>query len=334
MAKSKILGLDIGGSHLKMALCENGSVIRLAEAAMPENMVKNGEITMWDALAVFVKEQIREAGINARYVSIALPVSDSYLVRTKMPKMPVKQLMLNIPYEFHEFLTEDADQYSFDYAVLGERDNELDLVLAAVRKDLIPKYETMCRRAGLRLRAVIPEELCLRRILLQHEERSGCSHGEQDYAVLDLGEDANKMHFFTKGEFDVTRTMEPGCRQITEAISNASGESMHTAMLNQDFQTERNEAVQNDPQIEDIYSNIAMQIMRVLNFYSFNNPSNNLDRVYYCGGGSKIRGLMDALRENIDLPLVDIGELINTTEENKEACTVMPIAVGSTTLNV
>ena len=53
--------------------------------------------------------------------------------------------------------------------------------------------------------------------------------------------------------------------------------------------------------------------MRVLNFFNFNHPENNLDAMYYCGGGAQIQHLIDAVGENLDLPLVPITELMQSS---------------------
>ena len=39
---------------------------------------------------------------------------------------------------------------------------------------------------------------------------------KKDFAVLDLGTKALRMHFFRKGIYDTTRTMEPGCEEIEQ----------------------------------------------------------------------------------------------------------------------
>lgn len=50
----------------------------------------------------------------------------------------------------------------------------------------------------------------LERILehMQNGER------DKDFAVVDLGTKALRVHFFRKGIYDITRTMEPGCEEI------------------------------------------------------------------------------------------------------------------------
>ena len=39
--------------------------------------------------------------------------------------------------------------------------------------------------------------------------------------------------------------------------------------------------------LEEQYRTRAVQVMRVLNFYSFNNVNNTIGSLYYCGGGAR-----------------------------------------------
>ena len=41
---------------------------------------------------------------------------------------------------------------------------------------------------------------------------------KKDYAILDLGTKALRIHFFRKGIYDITRTMEPGCEEIERLL--------------------------------------------------------------------------------------------------------------------
>lgn len=50
--------------------------------------------------------------------------------------------------------------------------------------------------------------------------------------------------------------------------------------------------------LEEQYRTRAVQVMRVLNFYSFNNVNNTIDSLYYCGGGARYGELIDAVERN------------------------------------
>ena len=75
---------------------------------------------------------------------------------------------MNLPYEFHDFVQGDKDQYFYDYAVVavgegrkGEDGKEepptLDLLAAATRKETIAAYRRMLRLAGMKLVRAVPE---------------------------------------------------------------------------------------------------------------------------------------------------------------------------------
>ena len=54
--------------------------------------------------------------------------------------------------------------------------------------------------------------------------------------------------------------------------------------------------------LDERYRSIGIQIMRVLNFYSFNNADNTIDTLYYCGGGARFKELLDGeLAPEVDL---------------------------------
>lgn len=62
----------------------------------------------------------------------------------------------------------------------------------------------------------------------------------------------------------------------------------------------------------------AVQVMRVLNFYSFNNVNNTIDSLYYCGGGARYGELIDALKETLDLPVRSVAELLPEVSLDEE----------------
>jgi type IV pilus assembly protein PilM len=331
MANQKLLGFDIGSGYMKIALCEDGLPSEAVCVKMPDHLVKDGRITSYGAMADFIKEQIQAKGIHTKNCAVSLPADACYIRRSTMPKMTVKQLAVNIPYEFHEFITEEISSYFYDYAVLGSSGKEMDLLLVAAKKKMLDEYNQMFRRARLKLQAIVPEELCYGRLLRNYERTHGMPQGEKDYVILDLGHGSLEVHFFRRGIYEVTRSLEPGCAKVVEAIANVSGTDEHSVMMREEYDLQENE--ESDTQeLETLYGNMAMQVMRVLNFYSFNNPDNNLDRVYYCGGGSCFPGLMDELRNNIEMPLVDIAELMEGSDVPRRSRTRIGAAAGATLL--
>lgn len=330
MAKKRLMGIEIGNYRMKMAVCENGVLEEFLYADVPDNMVRDDEIVSWEAMADFIGETMAENNISCKEVALALPDKLAYITRIRMPLMTINQLKVNLPYEFHDYITEDMDKYFYDYSVISIDEDpesgkkEMDLVGVAASKEIVDKYRTMFRRAGLRLVLVAPAVLAFRNIIKDHEQVRGITE-KQDYAILDLGHKSIKLHFFTGGEYEITRTMEPGCEVFTETASEAQSVEKHIAQIN--FETDRDE-IQSSEVMTDNYSHMAVEIMRVMNFYGFNHPENNLTRIHYCGGGENIGPLLAAIQDTMEYQMTGISELITDKTEAMDLLVQGPQALG------
>jgi type IV pilus assembly protein PilM len=58
------------------------------------------------------------------------------------------------------------------------------------------------------------------------------------------------------------------------------------------------------------YENIAVELMRALNFYRFSNPDSHLEDIWICGGGACIRPLQESISETLDLKIHTAAELL------------------------
>ena len=193
-----MLGFDIGACELKLVQWDGSKVRRALTAPMPDNLVKNGVIISYPAMADFIKETARENRVSGRDCAVILPASHAFLRRITVPAMTEEQLRVNLPYEFRDFLTLDKDKYFYDYAVNSlDRDEEgtpkqLDLTAAAVPKEVIEDYRDMFRRAGFRLRTAIPVECAYANLLRAHGDTEG-----KEFSFLDLGHTAARLHIFS-----------------------------------------------------------------------------------------------------------------------------------------
>lgn len=329
MAKS-LLGIEIGDYSVKLAVTKEARVERIVKRELPDNMVREGNITSWEAMADFLKDILKEEKINCREAAVVLPESLTYVRSVTMPAMTIEQLKVNLPYEFRDYISEDKEKYFYDYAVVEmHRDEEgnptsMDLMAAAVQKSVIEQYRILCKRAGLKLVVAAPEVSALQNIVHRIMERSG---RRQDVALLDLAHEAIRLSIFTNGEYDVTRNMEPGCSALVGIAAEVFDVDTHVALMN----IQKNyQDIWNHENAIGLYSRIAVEIMRVINFYGFNHPDHSLDRVYYYGGGAKITPLLEEIQGTIEQELVSLDKLFESDERVGEEIMDSPAAVGIT----
>ncbi len=166
----KYLGIDVEDRFLKIVVMKDRKVTATYLEVMPDNMVIGGRIAAFHALADYLREVVRKNKIRVKDAAVVLPSETYYIRRVHLPKMTAAQLQINLPYEFHDYLQEDTDQYVFDYSVLSVDEKEMELLIAALSKQQVEEYKEMCKRAGLRLCKLVPDVLTIQEIVLPPED--------------------------------------------------------------------------------------------------------------------------------------------------------------------
>ena len=114
-----MLGLDFGASTLKWTLMERGSVKQAQELPLPENLTRDSHIGSVQMMGDTLRDSIRQNRVGRKPCAVVLPAENVIVRHLTMPYMTVDQLVLNLPYEFHDFIKDEKENYFFDYAVVS-----------------------------------------------------------------------------------------------------------------------------------------------------------------------------------------------------------------------
>ena len=330
MSEKTCLGIDIGNNRAKIAVRKGGVIRKLAFDIVPDGLMRDNHIVSYDAMGDFLREMLKKNHISIKKARLCMPIHEIYIRNVTLPMMNVQQLNVNLPYEFHDYITEDMDKYIYDYAVLPdlEKDGQLHLEAVAASKELISSHQLMAKRAHIKLVSIEPANVPLRRYLESRIKQVPEGEVPQDFAILDLGNTSVKIHFFTKGQYEVTRSMDLGVGSAADRISEETGQDVHISRVN----LETNGAgILAEPFVEDVFSDLASRIMRVMNFYNFNNRNNTLEELYYFGGGALLEPLLNSIREAVPLNLKSISELIDLKHKlTEEEILIGAQAIGMT----
>lgn len=398
----KYLGIDIEDRFLKLVVMKDGKVLKTCLEVMPDNIVMGGRIAAFHALSDYLRDTVHRNKIRVKDVAFALPSETYYIRRVKLPKMTAAQLQINLPYEFHDYLQDDTDQYVFDYSVLSVDEKSMELLIAALSKRQVEQYKEMCKRAGLRLCKLVPDVLAIQEIVLPSEnpaayrkrlaaqeksrseeekrenrsearekkqhlrdrKRNGLSVEElsaraaeearangmqpagavsavpgnaaapatgmapanaassgsiaaaeekrKDYAVLSLEYSRDRLHFFSNGAYEITRNLGITEKQICEVIAQNEGVDIHIAQLMLD--RNQNHVLEQE-QVSDLLQSVATEVMRVMNFYNYNNPRNTIDAIYYYGREVD-SAFLERIQSMTELPIRPLTDLLEETSEN------------------
>lgn len=328
----KYTGIEIGSRQVKMTQCSDNSIYKAAVEPLPDNYVSGGRIVSLEAMAVFLKAMAKKHRFTDKSCAVVLPDSQAFARRLTMPAMTVEHLNMNLPYEFHDFINGNKEKYVFDYCMLEMQNGEdnkpaaMDLMAAAAPKALIEDYKEMMKLAGFKLEIAAPEVFAYSNLIREYEDVQE-EKGLREYGFVDFGYRSTKLHIFSGFRFEVTREIEYGCRNLVRVIEEERHVDRHIASS---YLRENYMDCWSLPGCRDIYDAIGVELMRAVNFYGFNNPDSHLETVYYCGGGSRITPLTEAVSGHISLEVKPVTDLLALVDGVDEEVCISPAAAGIT----
>ncbi len=324
--KEKCAGFDFGSRYLHVAVRERGRIKRVVMEALPEGLIRDGRILSYEAMSDFLRDIRKRKKFRVREAALSLPPSLCYCRRSRVPYMSDEQLRFNLPYEFRDYITGDKNDYFFDYTVVetitGEdgAPRELELVAAAVAKSLVRDYEEMFRHAGFRLKTIVPEELAYINLI----RRGACEN--HSHCILDIGHSGIRLYVFNGDRYESVRALDFGCASLVDVIADHYNIDVHVA---QTYLAENYDNATRLPACEAVYSDIALEVLKAVNFFNFNNRGVELSHIHLCGGGTKNEALVEALRAALPMPLEDMSEFWPDAVETAEGADLAAAAAGA-----
>lgn len=327
MAKT-IVGVDIGTDSLKLAMVKGSQVKKTASVSMPQGLIREGRVVSTQSMAELIRTTMKENKIHGNQAALILSNESVFIRNVSMPWMNAEQLAYNLPFEFRDYISDELKNYVCDYAMISTPEelkaqtNEpmeegigrrMDLTAVAAPISLIEESTDMCRMAGLKLVKAAPAISAFAGLIRNASARGKALPAE--LCILDLGYQAIRMYIFRGDRHEVTRELEIGLSSLDNVIAEAYNVDVHLAHT---YLLNNFENCQNREFCNNAYSNIAVELMRALNFFRFSNPESQLEDVWLCGGGAAITALKKAISETLDLSIHDAEELLPAlgTEEN------------------
>lgn len=313
-----VIGLDFGSCALKAAVWDGGKLTGLVEEPMPDQMVMDGVITSPEAKADYLKRVLKENRIHVRRAAVLLPASQVFVQICELPLMSQNQLKLNLPYEFRDFISENRENYFYDYAVTGITEGAegapgtMRLLAAAVSRELVHNYANMCRWAGLKLVTAIPAEMAYTNLLRRFIPKDG----PKEICIVDCGHVGQRVFFYSGSNFVTVREGEQGGVGIDAALADLLDTDIHIAHVRKELNAQGELDM---PQVRSYLQETLRDAQRAVNFYHFSNPDRQLEMGYYCGGSSRMPFFREELEGVTELRMRPITDLLKDVPDPEKA---------------
>lgn len=318
---SKMIGIEFGSDTLKIAVASGGFIRTMACERMPDNLVREGKVIAQAAMVAFLKKMLRKNGIYGGSCALVIPSQQVISHRISMPVMSEAELKLNLPFEFRDFVGKDGAKFTYDYIVTSVKDNVMELYACAVRTEVMEGYYSILKKAGLTLKVAMPVEMAWQNLVMlaKNEPKKIC--------VVDVGHNITRVSIFENGQFVMGREIEIGGQLLDVTISEKQKVDPYVARTRKEADMDK---VLISDYCSDIYNSIAMEVMKVISFYTYAEESDKkLQDIYCCGGCSVIEDLRTAIIKGTEMTMHHTKRLVPLGNVSFELTRFCALAAGA-----
>ena len=196
----KYIGIDLGSEFLKIAVHENNRICGEISERIPEQFRMDGKIISLESAAEFLKETGRKHGLSRYGACVVLPEKQVITKRVCMAGMDPKHLMLNLPYEFYDYLEHSVEEWIYDYSLAdpipdgAEQNESVDLLAAAVPVRVVEWYQKLIRIVGWKLSAMAPASSAISNLIMSDREKQDVRRS--NCCVMDCGRQGVRLYFY------------------------------------------------------------------------------------------------------------------------------------------
>ncbi|MDE2179891.1 MAG: type IV pilus assembly protein PilM [candidate division NC10 bacterium] len=305
--QKELVGLDIGTSSVKIVqLQRSRNSYRLAKLAIapihPETIVDG---TIMDAVAISdtIQQLFTEHSIAVKDVAFSVSGHSVIVKKIKVPQMKKAELREGIAWEAEQHIPYSMEDVNLDFQILreaGPGEQEMDVLLVAVKKETLNDYLAMIAAAGLSAAVVDVDAFAIENAFTI----SAQLQPDEVVALVNIGAAVTTINILRGGISDFTRDSSVGGNRHTESLQQSLGVSVEEAEA-----IKRGEPVHGHnfadarPVIEQVNSELAGEIRRSFDFYHSTSQSETIHRMVLSGGCALLPDLASYLSSALALPV-------------------------------
>ncbi len=313
--KREAVGLDIGASSVKAVQLKRSrggtELLRLGIVPLHPETIVDGVIMDSGTVISAIQQIFTENQIKTKDVVVAVSGHSVIVKKIRVARMTPKELEEAITFEAEQYVPYAIEDVNLDFQVLEGGDpkaTEMDVLLVAVKKDIINDYLSIISTAGLNTVVVDVDAFALENAF----EIASEVDREQVVALVNLGAAVMNINILQGGMSEFTRDSPLGGNRYTESIQKMLALSYEQAeTLKLGGQVEGRSFSDAQPAIDMVNAEVAGEIRRSFDFFRSSSHSDTIHRVVLSGGSARLPGLVEYLSENLEVPFEVANPLRN-----------------------
>ena len=320
MAVNRIISLNIGSQTLGLAefrMQPHGGLVlvdyRLRE--LPPD--PTGDAIRQAKLPALLRDMMHELHVRGVRLNYAVPGQAVFARFVSLPAVEEEKIERIIAFEAQQNVPFPIEEVVWDYQLVGGgADEQLQVVLVAIKADLLDEINAGVEEAGLHTTIVDVAPMALYNAFrYNYSDLAGCS------LLVDIGARTTNLLFVEPGKV-FSRGVAIGGSAVTAAIAKEFGEPFPAA----EERKKRNVFVSlggayvepSDPDmaraskiVRSTMTRLHAELMRSISHYRAQQHGSRPERVLLCGGTASTPYMLEFFREKLQLPVEFFNPLRN-----------------------
>lgn len=312
-------GLDISDESLKFVQLTNASThIKLGkygERKIPSGIIESGKIKDPEKMVEVLTALRKQVGI--KNVRVSLPEEQVYLFRLQLLKDGLVNIRESIELSLEEHIPISAVDSIFDYEVVTEDEQKLELQVAAIPKNVIEEYLALFKNSSIEVKSFELEAQAISRSIIKKGDL-------ETYMIVDFGQTRTGIFIVSKGLVTFTSTLDVGGITLNNMIAKNFKITFEEAKkMKEQYGLQRNAG--NKEIFSVLLNSVSVLRDEIVKHFMYwhthkddegnNNPP--IKKIILCGGDANLIGLSDYLSVSIKTP-VELSNswvnIVNTKE--------------------
>ena len=335
MAKKPILTLDIGSHSLKLAefVDVKGGLEMTRYAVSELGVDPQSDADRSQYIITTIHDLIRESGCKPGPVQVAISGHAVFSRFVKLPPVEPEKVYQIIQYEAQQNVPFPMNEVVWDYQLISGATGDVDVMLAAIKSDIIAGLTDCVRFTGLEPNLVDVAPMALyNAVRYNYDNLPACT------LVVDIGARSTDLIFIEAGRV-FSRSVPVAGNQITQAIMNEfsisfdDAEAMKKAhayvAFGGAYEGPQSETVDKvSKSVRSMMTRLHQELNRSINFYRSQQGGQQPALLLLTGGSSVIPYTDTFLREKLNVETdyfnpfnnVAVSEQIPAEQVGAHAC--------------
>ena len=316
------LGVDIGTSGIKIVELErDGSFLTLTNyglmdgsdffGEMPGNSNMPAGLKMSEnEIASTLKQLLAVTKVKTKEAVMSIPIFSSFLTVMELPGLNIKELENAIPFEAKSYIPVPLAEVVLDWLIVSPKNiqsavpdpavptpQKVTVLLIAVPKEVVSKYQRIAAEAGLNLASLEAESFSLARALVGNDLGT--------IMLVDFGARNTNLTILDQGSIFMSHSADLSGKEITKAVSHSLNVAPTRAeeLKKVSGVSATGEAKGLAQVISPFIDKLVIEMERMNNLF-FKKENKKIEKIILTGGSSGLPGLAEYLSRNLGVEVL------------------------------